>query len=198
MSGQSRQLRKRKQKTRNKYYHFCSCQLDVAIYPSGACVTQPVVSWSAAISTSSPLNFLPSTCCFSWFAASHFPSHTSHQQVFFPICSAQQLLDDQPLPLPPQVKLHLHIATPDYGGQIDTLTISTYPNNITALHICILCCKSPWCATRQAKPLVPFNNVYKSWGNVDSRGDDLTLRYYQVCDAGGGRKRGGSRPICLP
>ena len=36
-----------------------------------------------------------------------FPSHTSDQQVFFPICSAQQLLVDEALPLPPQVKLHI-------------------------------------------------------------------------------------------
>ena len=89
-----------------------SCQLGVAIYPS---VTQLVVDWShwsGACRTSSPLNFLPSTCCFSWFAPLHISRlllTVSDQQVFFPMCFAQQILVDKPLPLPPQVKLNIFI-----------------------------------------------------------------------------------------
>ena len=56
--------------------------------------------------------------------------------------------------------------------------------------------RAPGAQPDRQNPLVAFINVYKSWGNVDK--GDLTLKYYQVCDAGGGRIRSGSGPIRLP
>ena len=65
-------------------------------------------------STSSPQNFLPSTCSPSWLAlpcSTLFSSHAFDRQAFLPLCFAQQLfVAEQPPPPPPQVK-HLNHRT---------------------------------------------------------------------------------------
>ena len=134
---------------------------------------------------------------------SHFSSHTSDQQVFFPVCFAQQLLVDKPPPLPPQVKLHLNSWLLELNQLADNINHSLTTIISQPYTYAYSAARAPGAKPdRQNPPLASIINVYKSWGSIN-RGDhqpnfEICSTWSQVCDARGRCKWGCEGAVCLP